>query len=205
VQSIMNKYKILLVDDEPIILKAIGRDLEMEGYHVTPVRNGEQALEALERANFDLVITDLIMDRIDGITVLKRAKEIDPETLVIILTGFGDMASAIDALRLDADDYLLKPCGAEEMHFRVGRCIEKLELTRKLKIYEKVLPVCCECKKIRDDTGKEPGMGEWLRMEDYLRDRGKTEVTSSYCPECSRKLREELKRLRRETPTAQAG
>jgi DNA-binding NtrC family response regulator len=192
----MKKYRILLVDDEPIILKTLGRDLRKEGYEVTPVQNGEEALEALRRKKFDLVITDLIMDRVDGITVLKRAKELDPETMVIILTGYGDMPSAIDALRLDADDYLLKPCGAEELHFRAKRCLEKLELTRRLKVYEEVLPVCCQCKKIRDDTGREPGTGEWVSMEDYLRDRTKTEVTSSYCPDCSRKIREELKSLK---------
>ena len=80
--------------------------------------------------------------------------------MVIVLTGFGDMLSAIEALRSQADDYMLKPCESGEMFFRVERCLEKLELARKIHLYQKILPMCCVCKKIRDDTGKVPGRGD---------------------------------------------
>lgn len=129
----MKKYTILLVDDDPFILKGIGRGLESEGYRVTTADCGQAAIELLKKSAFDLVITDLIMDEVDGIQVLKKSKEMYPESMVIILTGFSDMNSAIDALRLDADDYLLKPCEAEEVYFRVQRCLDKLELKRKIK------------------------------------------------------------------------
>ena len=168
----MRKYSILLVDDDPIIIKGTGSDLEEKGYEVTTANSGEKAIELLENTTFDLVITDLIMGSIDGIGVLKRAKEISPETMVIILTGFGNMTSAIEALRSGADDYILKPCESEEMYFRVSNCLEKLELKRKIKLYENILPVCCVCKSIRDDTGKEPGTGKWTQMENYIRDKG---------------------------------
>ena len=132
----MRKYSILLVDDDPLITKGAGGDLEGEGYEVTTAESGERAIELLEDTTFDLVITDLVMGVIDGIGVLKRTKEISPETMVMILTGFGDMATAIEALRRDADDYFLKPCEPEEMYFRVSKCIEKLELKRKIKRQE---------------------------------------------------------------------
>ena len=191
----MHKYKILLVDDDPLILKGFGNDLEGKGYHVTTAKSGEKAIKLLNKDNFDLVITDLVMDQIDGIDVLKKSKECNPDTMVIILTGYGDMTSAIDALRFDADDYLLKPCEAEEIYFRVGRCLERLTLKRKIDIYEKILPVCCMCKKIRDEAGKEPGTGKWIRMEDYIEDKVKIMVTSTYCPECFKKAKEEIESL----------
>ncbi len=193
----MNKYKhqILLVDDDPLILKGFGNDLEGKGYHVTTAKSGKKAIEWLNKTPFDLVITDLVMDQMNGIEVLKRSKEINPDTMVIILTGYGDMTSAIDALRLDADDYLLKPCESEEIYFRVNRCLERLALKRKIKLYETILPVCCMCKKIRDDAGKEPGSGKWIKMEDYFEDKAQIMVTSTYCPECLKKAEEEIENL----------
>jgi len=137
----MKKYTILLVDDDSYIIRGVGKDLESEGYQVTTAESGEKAIGILNETTFDLVITDLIMEPLDGIDLLKRTKETSPDTMVMILTGFGDMTSAIEALRLNADDYILKPCEPEEMHFRVSRCLEKLELRRKIKAYETILPV----------------------------------------------------------------
>ncbi len=128
----MKKYSILLVDDDPIIIKGTGNDLREKGYCVTTANNGKKAIELLSKNKFDLIITDLVMDPVDGITVLKKSKEINQETMVIILTGFGDMNSAIDALKHNADDYLLKPCEPESMYFRVARCLEKSEIHRKI-------------------------------------------------------------------------
>ena len=169
--------------------------LSAEGYEINTAGSGEEAIEMLNKKSFDLVITDLVMAEADGIHVLKTAKALHPEIQVIILTGYGDMASAIDALRFDADDYLLKPCEPEDMFFRVSRCFEKLELQRKIKIYENILPVCCVCKKIRDDAGKKPGTGKWVSVEEYIHDKAKLDITSSYCPECGKKAMEELDRL----------
>lgn len=189
----MKKYSILLVDDDPYIIRGVGKDLESEGYQVTTANGGEKAIEILGETTFDVVITDLIMEPLDGIDVLKRAKARNPETMVMILTGFGDMTSAIEALRLNADDYILKPCEPEEMHFRVSRCLEKLELRRKIKAYETILPVCCVCKKIRDDSGREPGTGEWLSVEQYMWTKAGLASSSTYCPACAEKVKEQLK------------
>ena len=191
----MQAYNILLVDDDPLILKSIGPALESKGYGVVTSDNGADAIEMIAGSHFDMVITDLVMSPVNGIDVLKKSKEISPETLVIILTGFGDIDSAIDALRLDADNYLLKPCEPEELYFRVSNSFRKLELRRKVKLYEKILPVCCQCKKIRDDADMEPGTGTWMAVEDYIRDRAKVEVTSTYCPECAQKVRDEIARM----------
>ncbi len=188
----MRDYMIMLVDDDPLILKGVGKHLETEGYGVTTAESGEKAIDLLDSKVFDLVITDLVMEEIDGIQVLKKAKEVNPDIMVIILTGFGDMTSAVDSLRLQADDYLHKPCEAEEMSFRVSKCFERLELKRKIKAYENILPVCCVCKKIRDDSGKEPGTGEWLTVESYLWRKAGIAPSSSYCPVCLQKETEKM-------------
>ena len=129
----MKEYKILLVDDDPLILKGVGKYLEKKGYQVTTTDNGEKAIKLLEDSTFDLVITDLVMEHINGIQVLKESKRLNPDVMNIILTGHGDMESTIDALRLDADDYLLKPCGDKELDYRIASCLEKLELKLKVK------------------------------------------------------------------------
>jgi DNA-binding NtrC family response regulator len=181
----MEKYRILLVDDDPYILEGIGADLESQGFHVTKTDRGDLALQLLKENHFDLVITDLVMEDTDGIQVLKKTKELNADTMVIILTGYGDMKSAIEALRQQADDYLLKPCESEEMFYRVNRCLEKRELTRKIKIYQNILPMCCVCKKIRDDRHTEAGKGKWVSVEQFIHDKAKLDITSSYCPECA--------------------
>jgi DNA-binding NtrC family response regulator len=181
----MRKHHILLVDDDPFILTGIGKDLSGEGYAVTTADSGKQAIELINRTRFDLVITDLVIDRIDSIQVLKAAKTRVPETMVFILTGYGDMGSAIDALRLDADDDMLKPCEPDEMRFRVSRCFERLELARKLNLYEKMLLICCVCKKIRDDGGREPGTGPWMSVEKFVWEKAGIAPTSTDCPHCA--------------------
>jgi DNA-binding response OmpR family regulator len=188
----MRKYHLLLVDDDPFILEGIGEDLETRGYQVTRANSGEKAVELLELSSFDLVITDLVMERTDGIQVLKKSKEVNATIMVIILTGFGDMISAIEALRSQADDYMLKPCESSEIFFRVERCLEKLELARRIDLYQKILPMCCVCKKIRDDTGKEPGRGQWIPVEQFIHERAQLDITSSYCPECAQNTLQEF-------------
>ena len=123
---------ILLVDDDPFILKTIGRSLEGKGYRVTTADSGEKAIDLLHKSTFDIVITDLIMGNIDGFQVLKTGKGLKSEIIVIILTGYSDVTLAIDALRLGADDYLLKPCEPEEMYFRLENCLEKLEIKKRI-------------------------------------------------------------------------
>lgn len=183
----MKEHRLLLVDDDPFILEGIGEDLESNGYQVTRASSGESAVELLESNHFDLVITDLVMANTDGIQVLKKTKELNSDIQVIILTGFGDIDSAVEALRSQADDFLLKPCESQEMLFRVKNCLEKQELTRKIKLYQKILPMCCVCKKIRDDTNRQPGTGEWITIEKFINEQAHLDITSSYCPDCAKK------------------
>ncbi len=189
-------YNLLLVDDDPYILEGIGEDLENTGYQVTCADSGDKAVELLEKYTYDVVITDLVMDQTDGIQVLKKTKEANAETMVIILTGYGDVTSAIDALRNHADDYLLKPCESAEMVFRVNRCLEQAELARKIRLYQKILPMCCVCKKIRLDQKDSLSRDKWVSIEKFIHDKAHLDITSSYCPDCAKNAMNEFSKKR---------
>ena len=126
------EVSILFVDDEEVIRKSLARELRFEHFSVTTAAGGGVAISSLQDKQYDVVITDLMMPDIDGLDVLKAVKKLSPTTSVIILTGYGDMRSAIDALRLGADDFTIKPCEVEELVFRIRRCLEKRSLLQLL-------------------------------------------------------------------------
>jgi len=183
----MDKYPILLVDDETIIRLDMAADLNEAGYQVKTAASGEQALDFLQKEHYAVMVTDLLMQGMNGITLLQKAREIDPHIGVVILTGFGDMNSAIEALRNGADDYLTKPCNPEELRWRIAKLLEQYELKRKIRLYEDILPICCFCRKIRDDSGKEPGTGEWMKLEDYLLKKAGVRSSHAICKVCMKK------------------
>jgi DNA-binding NarL/FixJ family response regulator len=124
---------ILLIDDEEIIRTTLGYRIQAAGYKVLTAGDGMSGLEILKKNRIDLLVTDLMMEGLDGIQVLEQAKNMDARFPVIILTAYGDMTSAIKALRLGADDYLLKPCDLNEFLLRIARCLEKQDLWQQLK------------------------------------------------------------------------
>jgi signal transduction histidine kinase len=130
VMHTMEKRSILVVDDDSFLLRTLAGELEDQGYAVATAPNGERALKLLEDQRFELIVTDMVMPGVDGITVLEKAKKQCPNTMVVILTGYGDMASAIASFRLEADDYIVKPCGYDEFFYRIRRCFEKMDLRR---------------------------------------------------------------------------
>jgi len=95
-----------------------------------------------------------------------------------------DMESAIEALRLGADDYVLKPCNPEELFLRIESFIEKQEALRTIQLYENILPICAYCKSIRDDTNVVPGKGEWVSVETYISRKSGAMLSHGICPKC---------------------
>ncbi|MCB2182626.1 MAG: response regulator [Desulfobulbaceae bacterium] len=180
----MCKKTILLVDDEETILKSVSNYLKKNGYDVTTAASGEEAIKKLRTTPFDLTITDLAMVGVSGLDVLREIKKNNSTCCVFILTGYGNMESAIDALRSGADDYLLKPCDVEELVLKIKRCLEKQEALNRIKIYENILPICMYCKNIRDDTGVEPGKGKWMSVEEYLHRKSGTTISHGCCHKC---------------------
>ncbi|HEX8949841.1 MAG TPA: sigma-54 dependent transcriptional regulator [Dissulfurispiraceae bacterium] len=124
------KPKILIVDDEPDICKALEFLLKREDYAVSSAHNGENAVEKLGADNFDVVITDLKMGKIDGIKVLEKAKETSPDTAVIMMTAFASVESAVEAMKKGATDYIVKPFHNEEIKLTVKRVLEQKSIIR---------------------------------------------------------------------------
>lgn len=181
------KKKILLVDDEEIILYALGADLTDHDFDVTTANTAKKALTKLKKNHFELLITDLSMKNMTGLELIEKVKKIAPEMSIIILTGYGALDSAVEALRLGADDYLIKPCNLEEMLLRITNCMEKQELRQKIKLYENILPVCCMCKKIHDDSSGKSDQESWLEYKEYITTKTGIQFTHGFCPECHAK------------------
>lgn len=110
-----NKARILVVDDEEVVRLAHLRTLSSEHCKVVAVWNGAQALQAMDREAYDLVLLDLRMPGMDGLSVLKAIKQNWPESEVIVITGYPEIESAKQATRLGAYDYLAKPVGPDEV------------------------------------------------------------------------------------------
>lgn len=194
----MKQKSLLLVDDEQIILNSLSRELRLQNseFKVSLASSGEEAVAKIDQDLFDLVVTDLLMPGIDGFQVLKAAKKNGSRTMVIILTGCNALESVIDALRLGADDFLLKPCDPDELLFRLGNCLTKQELQKTISLYEKVLPVCSYCKRIRDDRQMENGDSAWYSLEEYFVKAKGVSVSHGCCPQCFEAQTRELDALK---------
>ncbi len=133
---------IHVIDDEPVIHDILGQLLSSEGYEVEISSSGEEALEKHSSQAFDVILLDLLMPGLDGIQVLKGIKKIDPQAVIIIITAYASVESAIAAMKIGAYDYIQKPFKHEELLLTIKRAIEhktlqdenirlKDELTRK--------------------------------------------------------------------------
>jgi PAS domain S-box-containing protein len=127
--------KLLLIDDEPDILRVLSMSLRADGYEVFTAENGAAGLEAFEKENPDIVITDIKMPGMDGIEVLGKIKAREPDAEVIIITGHGDIDNAIEALKFGASDYINKPIRDEALSIALQRARDKLEIRQQLKEY----------------------------------------------------------------------
>lgn len=124
----MEKTRILIIDDDEIIRKSCEKVLTPEGYLTVTAETGNDGLKLLSKKNFDLVLTDLRMPDMNGIDVLKKIKEVWPDIEVIVITGYGTIKSAIDAIRYGAYDYVEKPFAPEELLNVVRRSLERRNL-----------------------------------------------------------------------------
>lgn len=131
--EILKRERILVVDDEEIALEKIERVLRKEGYSVTTADSGEEAVRKLESSDFDVVMTDLQMEKIDGMEVLEKTKRKYPDAQVIMITGYSSVNSAVAAIKKGAFNYIEKPLRLEEVRSVVKKALEKKSKTRTTK------------------------------------------------------------------------
>jgi len=131
--------RVLVVDDDENVRVTTAAILEQEGYEVATASDGREALQKIARSNFDLVLTDLRMEDMDGSALLKEIQAHYPNIATVILTGYASIESSIDAMRQGVYDYLVKPCMVEDLKRTVGRALEHRE--QRLRISELSSPV----------------------------------------------------------------
>ena len=123
---------ILIVDDEQDILDTLPEVLNKWGHKTYVARNGVEALQVFEQNSIDFVVTDIKMPEMDGMELLTKITEIDKQCMVIFLTGYPSLDSAITAMRAGAYDYLVKPVNIDELKLRIERGLERKEHLKSL-------------------------------------------------------------------------
>jgi len=164
------KARLLVVDDEPIALRNLERVLAKEGYQVSTASSGQSALRQFRARAVDVVLTDLRMEKIDGLHLLRRCKEIDPDVEVILVTGYAAIETAIAAMKQGAYHYLAKPFKLDEVRKVVGEAAEKVALKRENRRLRESIESLTDR---ADIVTQDPGM---LRVLDTARD-----VTATDC------------------------
>ena len=127
-----HKEKILIVDDEKIVRESLFHWFEEDGYTVDTAEDGESALRKFDKSKFDLLLVDMKMPGMSGLDLLKKVKEIDKDTIVILITAFASVPSAITALKDGAYDYVTKPVDPDELAHIVEKALEQKALKRQL-------------------------------------------------------------------------
>ena len=126
----MTSGKLLIVDDDKVAMKNLEQALKKEGHAVTTTQSGGNAQALLERQSFDVVLSELRMDKVDGMQLLKRCRESHPDTEVILITGHATLESAVEAMQQGAFTYLAKPCGLDDVRKAVAEALEKIRFKR---------------------------------------------------------------------------
>jgi cyclic di-GMP phosphodiesterase len=134
-----DRVHVLIVDDDPAVRDVLSEGLDGSGYVCDTASDGAEALRKIERSAFELVVSDIDMPRMDGVGLLKEVKRLRPDTEIIMLTGVLDIETAIQAIRLGANDYLTKPFNLGEVRVTVERALEKRRLLLENREYQRTL------------------------------------------------------------------
>ena len=129
----MIQKRILVVDDDESLRWVTQAQLQQTGYQVDAAANGKEALEKIQETPPDLVITDLMMPGMTGVELLRNIRADSPEIIVILVTAFGTVENAVEAIKAGAYDYITKPVNMEELRLIVGRGLEHLDLRQEVR------------------------------------------------------------------------
>ncbi len=147
-------FRILITDDDVDLRELLMEAVKSLGYGVFTSRDGKDAMRRLEMEKFDIVITDLMMPVLDGLTLLNRIKELDKEILVIIITGYATIDTAVKAIEAGAYDYIAKPFRLDELMIVLNNAGERLKLTRQNRsLLQELKKAYAEIAMLRDTAG----------------------------------------------------
>ena len=146
---------ILIAEDEQVLRESLAELLMQEGYEVVAAANGKEAQAAALQRSFDLVLSDVRMPEMDGLTLLSHLARLAPQTPVVMLTAFGTIDSAVEAMRSGAVDYLLKPVQFDDLLLRITRAIQYGEMVRS---HHQMADQLAEESSFHNLVGVSPGM-----------------------------------------------
>jgi len=163
------KERILIVDDDKILSEHLKAGLADEDYHVAAVNKGSSAIEASKQESFNLAVLDLVLPDIQGIDLMRRLNKLSPHTHFIILTGYATVASAIEALKVGAYDYLIKPFDIDHLKLVIRRGLEKQRLTlQNIELVERLEKEKVKLQIILDAYRKISGIFQMDELVDFV-------------------------------------
>ena len=201
------KPSILCVEDEPVAREQMLKILRRRGREVAAAPNGQEGLALFRRQAFEVVVTDIRMPVMDGLSMARQMKELNRDVKIVVTTAFTDLSYLMAAIDLGVDQYVLKPVEINRLMAAIDRCAENIATRNqarryqterdkllaelqaaldKVKLLSGFLPICAACKRIRDDQGY------WQQIESYIRDHSEAEFSHGICPDCARKLYPEI-------------
>lgn len=163
-----DKFKILVTDDDIDLRELLTEAVGNWGYAVAIARDGDEALRKIRMERFDIVITDLMMPGMDGLTLLQRIKELDGDALVIIITGYATIETAVKAIDIGAYDYIAKPFRLDELMIVIKNACERLRLlSQNKKLLEELRSAYGEISKLKSELQESsPAVREEKPLDD---------------------------------------
>ena len=160
IKDMEDKARILVVEDEQDMLLGLRKILSKQGHNVDIAENGSIGAKKVEESFFDIVVTDLKMPGLDGMELLRKVKEVYSDTIVIMITGYGTVESAVEAMKLGAYDYITKPFDPERIRTVVRKALKQIALTDENKYLKQ---------KIKEADGFQNIVGKSQKMRDVFR------------------------------------
>lgn len=187
----MKNTTILLVKEPDLIRDGIAEALTKAHYQVIIAASSDEALRLLRKHHIDLILADLQLPSPTCLTLLSEARLLAPTVGFVCLKGYSDEDVVREALRRQADDFLLPPYDRHELYFRVAACLERQRL-RQATQTESMLPVCSCCKKARPRGRTQSESDVWVDLETFLADQANITLTHGLCPECAEKMHSKI-------------
>src|SRR6266446_220269 len=187
---------ILIVDDDSTSRILLSATLKKLGHQVTAASSAEEVLAALESGHVPLLISDLVMPGLNGLDLCRRIRAANrPQyTYIILLTSVSGKSGYLVGMKAGADDFLSKPLDQDLLAARLVAAERILNLQSQVKQLSGLLPICCVCKKVRDDKNY------WQQVESYIVKRTDAKFSHGYCPDCFNKVLREIESMPSDEP-----
>jgi Response regulator containing CheY-like receiver, AAA-type ATPase, and DNA-binding domains len=126
------KQKILIIDDDELVTTSLKRALTQSGYEIDIASSGKAGIEKVEKVNPDMVLLDIFLGDINGMEVLKKILLINPDLPVVMITGFADVQTAINAIKMGAIDFILKPINIDQLELIINKTLKQVALQKEV-------------------------------------------------------------------------